>query len=310
MPVAAITLRNEKGAALTHDEMDLNWSRLENFVNSLETLLGQITNADGTIKNNLVVTASIVDRAVTTLKRAFASNFFYTATGTPDAIVITNPVGATMAALPSGFACYIKTIAANTGPVTLKVDALAPVAVVKLNGQALFQADIPENAVLHVASDGVVFYLLTVATQSPGVTGIVSSQGVTNSTSLTNALQEIGTVTLTKPAGTIWTHIRIQFSTQLEGGSGTNSGCDGWEAQVGGAPVTGMVIAGNATAHADNSDDNQSVYVMSEGVPTGFSGSNSLTFSIMLKKAAAPFDANGDTLTARRLYAVGYYGLA
>ena len=71
-----------------------------------------------------------------------------------------------------------------------------------------------------------------------------------------------------------------------------------------------MVIAGNAQVNCENSDDNNRYEVFTEGVPSSHAGDNSLTFSIKIKKGASPYNLNGDEITTRRLYAVGYYGPA
>lgn len=309
MPVAAITLRSEKGSALTHDEMDLNWSRIEDFINALEVLLGAITNPDGSIKNNLVVTASIANRAVTTLKRSFDSGFYFVADGTANDLTIANPAGALMSAYPVGFAADVKTRFSNTGVATLAVDALAAVPIAKLNGQPLIAGDLPASSVIHVVYDGAVFVLQSASPQTNTMVGVVAQQGTTNSTPLTDSIQQIGSVSLTKPSGMVWSHISIVFTTSIQATPTTNGGISGFEVQIAGAPITGMVIAGNDDVLVNNAQMEMPARVTTEGVPTGHNTDTTLVLDVYLKKAPAPYNGNGDELTSRRLYAVGYYGL-
>ncbi len=169
MPVAQLILRDEKGSALTHAETDRNWRRLRDAINALEAL-GAITfNSDGTLKTSSVGTNALVNRSVTVNKLAFNSHFYLVATGTADALEVSNLSGPDgvptlkMGGLVIGSVLYVKTGAApNTGAATLKVDDLAAAPIVKLGGTALYGGDLPASSIAILLCDGTSFVLLNV----------------------------------------------------------------------------------------------------------------------------------------------------
>lgn len=84
---------------------------------------------------------------------------YYTAGGTANALTVTcNP---TLTAHIPGMPIYIKITSTNTGAVTLKVDALAPVALNKGGGIDLAPGDLPGGSIIAVAYDGADYELLS-----------------------------------------------------------------------------------------------------------------------------------------------------
>ncbi len=76
MPVQNITLREDKGSALTHQELDNNFKYLRNFSNAMERRLGVSLNTDGTLKAGAVNNLNqIADGLITSIKLAAGDGF-------------------------------------------------------------------------------------------------------------------------------------------------------------------------------------------------------------------------------------------
>lgn len=309
-----LVLRSSKGAPLTHAEMDGNFEYLQSLSTALEQLFNLSWNSDGTLKSNTVNGSALQDRIVSTRKRTFPSNFWYNAAGTANALTIANPAGLEIAGLASnqGTVFYIKTgAAANTGPVTLTVDAQAATAVNKAVGVPLVAGDVQANSIIEVYLDVVAavptFYLLrTVPTIAPLISGIDVRQGVILTTALTSTLQKVGTVNLTKPVGTTWKHVRINFSYVLaEGG---NSGVKGCEFRIGADVLTFLQMVGTAEVAVT---DVGTATIIAEGLPNGGSvhtAEDVIAIDAYLRTGTTPFDLTGDTPARRAMVGVGYYG--
>lgn len=137
MPYWPLTLvkRLVKGSKLTPAEMDQDLTDIEGAVNSLKNFFNVALNPDGTLKNNTVGTNAILDRAVTQAKLDFQSGFYAVDAGAVNAMAISFTPPAT--AYGAGMIFFVKVLVTNTGPVTLKVDSLAPVSVQQVTGGTL-----------------------------------------------------------------------------------------------------------------------------------------------------------------------------
>lgn len=303
-----LTLRSEKGSALTHSEMDGNWEFLRDRINALEALYNLSWNSDGTLKDNKVTEGSLQNRIVSTNKRKFASNFYYAAGGTANAIVVTNSVGLTMAAYANETVLYIKTGAAqNTGPVTLQVDALSQVPVIKATGVPLVSGDLPANSIVEVVYvDGSFYLTRATPTVNPLISGIDTVQGSVLSTALTTTLQKVGTINLTKPTGTEWKHVRVMFSTQMPRNV---SGMKGAEFRIG-SDVLALKAVGDEEINNQNADDSNGTTIIAEGFPTDHETEDVIAIDIYLRTGTAPYDVLGDDTARRRMSGAGYYGPA
>lgn len=304
-----LVLRSSKGSSLSHSEMDENWTFLRDRINALEAVYDLAWNNDGTLKAGKVTEAALQDRIVSTRKRAFASNFYYVSGGTANAMTIANPVGLTMGAYVDGAVFYVKTGAQpNTGPVTLLVDALAALPVVKAVATPLVSGDLPANAVIEVVcsnTDSVFYLTRAVPTATPLITGIDTAQGTVLSTALDVALQKIAHVTLTKPTGSAWKHVELYFSTILERNLGGFAGAE-WRI---GADVIALKMVGNQEIHAESSDDNMGTTIIAVGTPGTHTADDVITIDLYAREPAATYTAGDDT-TSRRLAGTGYYGPA
>lgn len=311
-----LTIRDEKGSALEHAEMDANWRFLRDRIDALEALYNLSWNNDGTLKISTVNGAALQNRIVSTNKRTFPSNFWYDAAGTANALTITNPgVGLAIGPLASkqGTVFYIKTgAAANTGPVTLAVDAEPATAVNKAVGVPLVAGDIQANSFIEVYLDVVAavptFYLMrTVPTIAPLISGIDFQSGAILTTSLTSSKQKVGTVNLTKPTGTFWKHVRVNFSYILS--EGVNSGVSGFELRIGSDVIVYMQAVGTAERPSSGTG---AMTIILEGLPNGTSVHTSedvIAIDAYMRTATtAPYDTVGDTPERRQMVGVGYYG--
>lgn len=161
-PPLSLIKRLPLGHKMTPAQMDQNLTDIETAVNAQLAQLTAELNPDGTLKNNSVATAAIVDRAVTLNKLAFLSSFYAVDSGAANAMVIT--WGALpLAAYAAGLVFYVKAAATNTGATTLKVDALAPASVQRFVGTTispLSAGDIVASNVYILVYDGAEFLLL------------------------------------------------------------------------------------------------------------------------------------------------------
>ena len=66
--IPRMALRNEKGSALTHTELDRNFTALRTYIRLLSDLFGVALNADGTLNPNSVGTEQLKGRSVTQAK--------------------------------------------------------------------------------------------------------------------------------------------------------------------------------------------------------------------------------------------------
>lgn len=123
------------GHKITPAQEDQNMTDIENAINGFAAELAVSLNPDGTLKNNTVSTAAIQDRAVTLAKLAFQSLFYAVDSGAVNAMAISFTPAATAYAAGMGF--FVKAVANNTGACTLKVDALAAVAIKVITNSGL-----------------------------------------------------------------------------------------------------------------------------------------------------------------------------
>jgi len=170
MPLA-LTKRLVIGVPMTPAQCDQNWTDIETLVNAQEAAMAVALNPDGTLKNNAVATAAIQDRAVTLAKLAFLSNFYAIDAGAVNALVITFAPAAS--AYAQGMIFWVKVLATNTGPATLKVDALAATAILKRTSAGLVALEGGEmiaGGVAILVYDGTQFQLIAAldVTSVPG----------------------------------------------------------------------------------------------------------------------------------------------
>lgn len=179
MNVPPLTLRIPKGAPLTAAEMDENLRRLRDFANALSALYEIVFNADGTFKNDSVLTAAIKDRQITQSKLDWLANFYGVAIGTDTYSVTINPTAAFTYGdgVAGSFVCVIKFPNTNTGACTLNVNAAGAKPIVKLGGSALLAGEIIAGSIHWLSYDGADFQLLSaVAPPSPASLKFVSAE--------------------------------------------------------------------------------------------------------------------------------------
>jgi hypothetical protein len=183
MQVPPLTLRIPKGSPLTSEEHDDNLKLLRDFADGLAKLFEIVFNADGTLKNDSVGTASIKDRAVTQAKLDWFANFYGVASGVDNYTVTFNPTGnfdyGDGAA--TTFFCIVKFTNANTGAVSLDVNSEGAKDVKKMTGEALIGGEIIAGSIHLLAYDGTNFQIIsTFPTVDPGTpSNIVSATSVT-----------------------------------------------------------------------------------------------------------------------------------
>lgn len=117
--------RSEKGSALTHNEVDQNWTDIEEAHNGLETRVDVTLNADGSLKTNPVEYAA-------------------TLVGTDSYAVTLAGTYATLADL-AGKVLLVKIDVANTGPATLNPNGLGATAIYRPGGVALRSGDLKQG---------------------------------------------------------------------------------------------------------------------------------------------------------------------
>ena len=92
------------------------------------------------------------------------TNYYYEAAGSANAYTITVPAPIVITALAAGNFFHFKANFTNTGPATLKVNALTAIAMVRPDGTPLQAGDIPNGTVARAIYDGTSFQLSASAT--------------------------------------------------------------------------------------------------------------------------------------------------
>jgi hypothetical protein len=183
-----------------------------------------------------------------------------------DTITATAPVG--MTAYVAGQVFRFVSAGANTGAVTLNLNAIGAKAVTKRGTTALEANDIPNGAAVEVIYDGTQFQLIDPASAATPVTSITfGSTGLTPSTATSGAVTVAGTLTaanggtgLTSPGtsgnvltsnGTAWTSAALPTNgvTSLNGQTGaiTNTSLYAIGSYVSGRPQNTTGYAVDAT---------------------------------------------------------------
>lgn len=91
------------------------------------------------------------------------TNYYYTATGAANAYAITVPSPIVITSLVAGNFFHFRANFTNTGPATLKVNALAAVALIRPDGNPLQAGDVPNGSIARVVYDGTSFQLVAPA---------------------------------------------------------------------------------------------------------------------------------------------------
>lgn len=150
--------RSEKGSALTHAEVDQNWTDIETAHNGLETRVDVTLNADGTLKANPVEYAA-------------------TLVGTDSYAVTLDGTYATLADL-AGKILLVKIDVSNTGPATLNPNALGATAIYRPGGLALRSGDLKQGiAQITLYVGGSTYFVLL----NPGANSPANYGATTNS---------------------------------------------------------------------------------------------------------------------------------
>lgn len=171
--------RAEKGSALTHSEMDQNWTDIEDYAAATDAQIGVSINADGTLKDKGVEYAA-------------------TLVGT-DSYAVT--IAGTYAAITdlAGRILLVKIDVSNTGPATLNPNALGATAIYRPGGLPLRSGDIkPGIAEVTLYPGGSPYFVLL----NPGTESLSGSYGVTtNSTNdYTVTVTDLGIADFEVPA--------------------------------------------------------------------------------------------------------------
>lgn len=157
--IPRMALRNEKGSALTHTELDRNFTALRTYIRLLSDLFGVALNADGTLNPNSVGTEQLKDRSVTQAKMSGVNLFIAEDSGVTNSMSIsfTPPFTAYL----DGMVFWVKLAQTNTGATTLRVDALAQIEVKKLGGTNLEAGDLKIGSVAAFAFFDNKFHLVS-----------------------------------------------------------------------------------------------------------------------------------------------------
>ena len=111
--------------------------------------------------------------------------------GTGNAITITTSVGISAADVTYGFRVCFIAAAINTGPTTVAIDGLSPVAIKRNNGDALSSGDITTGGIYDIAFDGTSYKLLG-AGPSLGTYGTLTSNNTWSGTNTFTGDTNIG----------------------------------------------------------------------------------------------------------------------
>ena len=131
-------------------------------------------------------------------------------------------------------------------------------------------------------------------------TGVASSQGVATSTALGSSLTDVGTATLTLPAGKTWIWLKLVFSTKLN----TNGGISGLTIKLEDTDSMSWVGITTAITTANSESDTMMVSYVQEGAPGAtYEGTTSLD----LVAYSQDEDSKVDEPAFRQLYAIGTY---
>jgi len=169
MTVPPLTFRLIKGAALTAAEYDENERIIRDFCDGLARLFEIVFNADGTLKNNTIGTASLQDRAVTQRKLDWLANFFCVASGVDNYIATISPTtGFTVASygdgIITGMIVPVLFTNANTGASDFAINGAAAKPIKKTVGGVLvvLQAgDIAAGSAHLLLFDGANFQIIS-----------------------------------------------------------------------------------------------------------------------------------------------------
>ncbi len=206
LTVPKLTLRLEKGAKLTAQEVDADFTILRDFCNNLASLLGIALNTDGSINQAVVGQTQLLNRAVTAGKLAANALRVLPDLGSGNAYKISpRSVESYSSADPpptldlddyDGGIFFIESNNISTGPATLQIDALAPLPLRKMDNRDIEAGDVKIGMVFCVSLDVAagVFHLL--AGSGTGSTGGTSnnSSSTTNFTGLTVYTSGEGTI--------------------------------------------------------------------------------------------------------------------
>jgi hypothetical protein len=190
MTVPPLTFRLIKGAALTAAECDENKRIIRDFCDGLARLFEIVFNADGTLKNNTIGTASLQDRAVTQRKLDWLANFFCVASGVDNYIATISPttdftVASYGDGLTTGMVVPVLFTNANTGLATLAINGAAANPI-KKNGGAddVIAGEILAGSVHVLVFDGAQWQIVSplpdVAPGTPSNIATTVSMGVAN----------------------------------------------------------------------------------------------------------------------------------
>jgi len=96
------------------------------------------------------------------------SNYYFVATGPANAYAVSIPPPNVVTALTAGMIINFRANLANTGPASLQVNALSPVALVRPDGSSLQAGDIVAGMVARALFDGTAFQVVGVGGASAG----------------------------------------------------------------------------------------------------------------------------------------------
>lgn len=106
-----------------------------------------------------------------------SQNFGVDSSGSGSNYVLSNPTGGKIKVYQPGYFQYYIAAHANTGPVTVNIDSVGPVAVVRNGSTALVAGDIAAGAPVLILYDGTRFQLLTPSANASGGSGITALTG-------------------------------------------------------------------------------------------------------------------------------------
>lgn len=200
------------------------------------------------------------------------SNYYFLASGSINAYAVTVPPPNVVSALTAGLIVNFRANAANTGPATLQVGALAPAALVRPDGSPLQAGDIANGMVARALFDGSAFQVVALGGASTGSTlygaGSDGDVVISTDTTLTADMQyhnlTVATGVTVSADGFI---VRVAGTLTLDGtatlrcrgaagqngnagASGRNGGAGGAAASLGGGGKGGK--GGNAGAAGEN----------------------------------------------------------
>ncbi len=159
LTVPELVLRATKGSPLTADEHDNNLKVLRNFSNALAALSGVVLKTDGSLKDDAVSEDAILNRAIGQSKLKLTAIGIYEDAGTTNNFVIAPDPE--ISAYEDGMIFFVRALNSNTGPATVKVNALETFSLKKQGGLELEAGDIRSGQVFAVAYRSSVFHLVS-----------------------------------------------------------------------------------------------------------------------------------------------------